>query len=214
MSPSVRVPQQQRGIETRNRILDAARNLFSAKGFHGTNSKEIAAAAGVSIGSFYSYFKNKKVLFMEVFKAYEHERVMQILRGQRFDDIDAPGARRAIVRNIIASILAAHDMSPAFEREAMVMCYADPEVEGFHTEIERQIYDQLVAFFRQFEDRLRVTDLEAAAVVVSNAVEIVVHHIKLFETAVPEERLIDALTDMIHRYLFNDDTQSPGDPAS
>lgn len=214
MAPSVRVPQQQRGIETRNRILAAARNLFSAKGFHGTNSKEIAAEAGVSIGSFYSYFKNKKVLFMEVYKAYEHERVMQILRGQRFEDLDAPGARRTIVRNIIASILNAHDMSPEFEREAMAMCYADPDVEGFHTETERQIYDQLVAFLRQFEDRLRVVDLEAAAVVVSNAVEIVVHHIKIFATAVPEDRLIDALADMIHRYLFDDETPPSGALAS
>lgn len=213
MSPSVRVPQQQRGIETRNRILDAARNLFSAKGFHGTNSKEIAARAGVSIGSFYSYFKNKKVLFMEVFKAYEHERVLQILRGQRLDDIDAPGVRRAIVRSMISSILSLHDSSSEFHREAWAMCYTDPDVEGFHTEIEHQIYDQLTAFFRQFEDRMRVTDLEAAAVVVSNAVEIVVHQIKLFHTPVSQERLIDALADMIHRFLFDEETQPSGDPA-
>ena len=211
MADSVRVPQQQRSIETRSSILAAARALFSEKGFHGTNSKEIAARAGVSIGSFYSYFKDKKVLFMEVFKAYEHERVMQILRGQHDPrSLDAPGARHAIVRSIITSILATHDMSPAFKREAMAMCYADPDVEGFHSEIESQIYAQTVEFFRQFKDRLRVEDLEAAAVVVSNAVEIVVHHIKLFNTSVSEERLIEALSDMIHRYLFDGEAPASG----
>ena len=203
MAPEVRVPQQQRSIETRKRILAAARDLFSTKGFHGTNSKEIAAQAGVSIGSFYSYFTNKKVLFMEVFMAYEHERVMQILRGQSRQDFERQGGR-AVVGGIIRSILQAHDMSPEFKREAMAMCYSDPEVEGFHAEIERQIYDQLVAFFSQFQDSLRVTDIEAAAVVVSNAVEIVVHHIKLFNTSVSDDRLIEALTDMIYRFLFND----------
>ncbi len=64
----VRIPRQKRGIETKGRIIQAARGLFSRKGFHGTNSKEIASAAGVSIGSFYSYFQDKKALFLEVWK--------------------------------------------------------------------------------------------------------------------------------------------------
>ena len=55
-----RVPQQKRGIETRNHIVEAARVLFSRDGFNGTNAKEIAAEAGVSVGSFYAYFKDKK----------------------------------------------------------------------------------------------------------------------------------------------------------
>jgi AcrR family transcriptional regulator len=208
MSPSTRVPQQQRGIETRDSIMASARALFSAKGFHGTNSKEIASQAGVSIGSFYSYFKNKKVLFMEVFKAYKHEQIIQILRDQNRQRMETQGGA-AIVRGIIESILAAHDLSPEFDREAMVMCYADPEVEGFHAEIERQINAQLLEMLRQVEDRLCVVDLEAAAVVVSSAVEITVHQIKLFEPPIPEKRLIDALTDMIHRFLFKN---AGGDP--
>ena len=142
MADSVRVPQQQRSIETRNSILDAARALFSEKGFHGTNSKEIATRAGVSIGSFYSYFKDKKVLFMEVLKAYEHERIMKILKDQNRQRLEATGSR-AIVRGIIESVLEAHELSPAFDREAMAMCYADPEVEKFHAEIEHQIHVQL-----------------------------------------------------------------------
>ncbi len=209
MSPTTRVPQQQRGIETRDSILIAARDLFSSKGFHGTNSKEIASHAGVSIGSFYSYFKNKKVLFMEVYKDYEHERIMQILRDQNRQRLDTLGGA-AIVRGIIESILAAHDLSPEFDREAMVMCYADPEVEGFHAEIERQIHSQLVETLHQVEDRLRVVDLEAAAMVISNAVETTVHQIKLFDAPVSEDRLIDALADMIHRFLFKDADKKAG----
>ncbi len=208
MADSVRVPQQQRSIETRNSILDAARALFSEKGFHGTNSKEIATRAGVSIGSFYSYFKDKKVLFMEVLKAYEHERIMKILKDQNRQRLEATGSR-AIVRGIIESVLEAHELSPAFDREAMAMCYADPEVEKFHAEIEHQIHVQLTETLGQIEDRLRFADLEAAAVVISNAVELTVHHIKLFNTPVPGPRLIEALSDMIHRFLFRDSGPEP-----
>ena len=52
--------------ETKEQIKKAAFQLFSQKGIHGTNSKEIAKKAGVSIGSFYSYFKNKKILLLEI----------------------------------------------------------------------------------------------------------------------------------------------------
>ncbi len=203
MAGSVRVPQQQRSIETRNSILEAARALFSEKGFHGTNSKEIAARAAVSIGSFYSYFKDKKVLFIEVFRAYEHERIMQILKAQNRQRFEAQGGR-ALVRGIIESVLAAHDLSPRFEREAMLMCYADPAVEAIHAEIEEQVHRQLVETLTQVADRLRVEDLEAAAAVISNAVETTVHQIKLFDAPVSDTRLIEALTDMIHRFLFQD----------
>ncbi|MBW2355897.1 MAG: TetR/AcrR family transcriptional regulator [Deltaproteobacteria bacterium] len=209
MSPKTRIPRQQRGIETRDSILAAARELFSAKGFHGTNSKEIAGRAGVSIGSFYSYFKNKKVLFMEVFKAYKQEQIIRILREQNRQRIETLG-RATIVRAIIESILAAHDLSPGFDREAMVMCYADPEVKEYHGEIERQINAQLVETLRQVEDRLRVTDLEAAAAVVSNAVVMTVHSIKIFDAPLPRDRLIDALAEMIRRFLFNDSEAPAG----
>ena len=44
-----RVPQQQRGIETRNRIIEAARVLFSRDGYNGTNAKEIIAKAAENL---------------------------------------------------------------------------------------------------------------------------------------------------------------------
>ena len=68
-----RVPVQERGIETRRKIIKAGRKLFGERGYFKTNSKEIAREAGVSIGSFYMYFKEKKPLFMEIFRDYYRE---------------------------------------------------------------------------------------------------------------------------------------------
>jgi AcrR family transcriptional regulator len=45
--------------------------LFSQKGYHHTNSKEITAAAGVATGSFYAYFKDKREIFIESLKVYQ-----------------------------------------------------------------------------------------------------------------------------------------------
>ena len=49
---------------TRERILDSAMNIFSAKGFHDTKLDEIVAEASISKGSIYFHFPNKEKLFI------------------------------------------------------------------------------------------------------------------------------------------------------
>jgi AcrR family transcriptional regulator len=48
---------------TRERILDAALNIFSSKGFHDTHMDEIVQEAHTSKGSIYFHFPNKEKLF-------------------------------------------------------------------------------------------------------------------------------------------------------
>ena len=52
---------------SRNQLLDAAEEVFGAKGFHDTTLKEIAELAEFSVGSVYSFFENKDDLFLNVF---------------------------------------------------------------------------------------------------------------------------------------------------
>ena len=47
-------------------VLDGARKVFMADGFEGASVDTIAKAAGVSKATLYSYFPDKKRLFMEV----------------------------------------------------------------------------------------------------------------------------------------------------
>jgi TetR/AcrR family acrAB operon transcriptional repressor len=49
--------------ETRNRILDAAENVFHAKGVSQTSLADVAEAAEVTRGAIYWHFKNKSDLF-------------------------------------------------------------------------------------------------------------------------------------------------------
>ena len=51
------------GIETKKKIVDAAREIFSSKGYVAANMREIAQAAGTSVGGVYLYFKNKEELY-------------------------------------------------------------------------------------------------------------------------------------------------------
>lgn len=54
---------QERKDANRRHILDTAAKVFAAKGYHSTTVKAIVDEAGMSVGSFYFYFKNKEELF-------------------------------------------------------------------------------------------------------------------------------------------------------
>lgn len=52
--------------EKRDRIIDAALNEFSSKGYNAANINVIAKNAGISIGSMYQYFESKENLFLAI----------------------------------------------------------------------------------------------------------------------------------------------------
>ncbi|MBC7158202.1 MAG: TetR/AcrR family transcriptional regulator [Rhodobacteraceae bacterium] len=52
-----------------DQVLDGARDVFMRDGFEGASVDEIARAAGVSKATLYSYFSDKRLLFMEVARA-------------------------------------------------------------------------------------------------------------------------------------------------
>ncbi|CNH16156.1 multidrug efflux transporter transcriptional repressor AcrR [Yersinia pekkanenii] len=62
---------KQKAEETRQQILDAAVQEFSAHGVSGTSLADIAVAAGVTRGAIYWHFKNKVDLFNEVWALSE-----------------------------------------------------------------------------------------------------------------------------------------------
>ena len=194
-----RVPQQKRSIETRNRILVAAKDQFAQYGFHGTNAKEIAAAAGVSVGSFYSYFKDKKELFMEIFREHIEDKVVRILDEHEIN----PDNRKESVYLLIKAMLDAHDPYPQFHREVLAMRYADPEVEEAFNEVDQRSLAHVERFIEQFRDKLRITDIRTAARIISAAVEEIICSMTIFGQDEDADRIIDGLADMIHRYLFD-----------
>lgn len=52
--------------ETRDLILDAARNVFVAAGYEGTSIREVARRAGISHGTIYLHFRDKDDLLYQV----------------------------------------------------------------------------------------------------------------------------------------------------
>lgn len=52
--------------EVRGRLLRSGRRLFGEKGYFETNIHEVAGAANVSVGAFYTYFPSKETFYAEL----------------------------------------------------------------------------------------------------------------------------------------------------
>ncbi len=197
---SIRKPKQQRGIETKKQIIKAAFKLFAEKGIYGTNSKEIAKKAGVSIGSFYSYFKNKRNLLLEMLEDYveQHYRaVWQTLSSLNIGELD-----RANIKKLIQGAFKAYDISPDFHRQTHALRYSEPDIKRIYDrEREREIDQIQYVIEKNIGSFTHIKDPQAMAMVIHNAVENVAHTVKFLGTGIEEERLVDSLVDIISGLL-------------
>ncbi|MBW8383018.1 MAG: TetR/AcrR family transcriptional regulator [Youngiibacter sp.] len=77
--------------ETRDRIYKTAINLMKTKGYENFTVSEVCREAGVSVGSFYSYFVTKYDILVEIFKKaddYFKDVVEEnLMKGNGLDEI-------------------------------------------------------------------------------------------------------------------------------
>ncbi|MCX4150187.1 TetR/AcrR family transcriptional regulator [Paraburkholderia madseniana] len=67
-----RLTREQSKDQTRQRLLDAGQAIFMKKGFVAASVEDIAGAAGYTRGAFYSNFRSKNELFLELLRR-DHE---------------------------------------------------------------------------------------------------------------------------------------------
>lgn len=77
--------------ERREKLLDAAGDVFAARGYHGASLEEIAQAAGVSKALIYEHFASKRELHGELI---EHQAGEIFRRLQANAERDAPAEER------------------------------------------------------------------------------------------------------------------------
>jgi len=79
-------PQQQRAIETTNRILEAAYDIVAYDGYQALTTNSVAERADVNIRSVYRYFEDKNAIILHL---AQKERDMRATKfGAQFRELD------------------------------------------------------------------------------------------------------------------------------
>ena len=114
--------RQKAALETRKKLIEAARQIVSERGLAGTQVEEITKLCGVSKGTFYTYFKRK-------------EDVVYAICWGKFDEIrDAALASREPFPVRLTGYMV--DFCAYIEKESLKLCQewirntADPDFAG------------------------------------------------------------------------------------
>jgi TetR/AcrR family transcriptional regulator len=101
--------------ERRNQLLDIALGLFSERGFEGTTTKSIAAAAGVSEAIIFQHFATKEELYTGILDYMAQKSKMEEWEYQLRQHAEAQDDE-ALVLSMVERILESNRSDPRFQR--------------------------------------------------------------------------------------------------
>ena len=107
------LPVGPRARRTREAILEAAGELFSDSGFRGTTVGDIAAAAGVSVGTVYQYFRDRTEILSVLVQRYVRTMLSKTDTTWRAEE-GVEGLRR-VLGNFVESYVEVARMAGVWE---------------------------------------------------------------------------------------------------
>ncbi|WP_406625317.1 TetR/AcrR family transcriptional regulator [Acidovorax sp. SDU_ACID1] len=129
----------------RRHILDAAVACFARKGFHGTSTNEICAAAGMSPGNLFHYYPNKSALIAAI--AEDDRNEMNARFARLADEDDAITA----IENLAIELLE-QSADPVYARisvEIAAETMSNSEIGSLFAENEARIKADLAALLQR-----------------------------------------------------------------
>src|SRR5687767_14554112 len=163
------------GENRKLQILREAMSLFSRRGFQGTTTKEIAAAAGVSEAMLFKHFATKQELYSAILdhKACLHDEMdpSQIVAEAvaRKDD-------RAVFEGLALHALEQPECDPEFQRLLLHSALEEHELARmFWEKFVLRVYGFLGAYIRERQRDGVFNDIEPK-IVVRAFIGMIVHH--------------------------------------
>ncbi len=148
ISPQPQQPQHTRlsASERAEQLIQVAVDLFSRKGFKGTTTREIAAAAGVTEAIIFRHFATKEQLYTAIID----RRLNSLGAAEWCTGVQSAMKRdddETVIRQLIQGIIQTHKTDPKFER---LMLYAALEGNEVALRHMRQTTAVIVEEFRKY----------------------------------------------------------------
>lgn len=124
---------------TQRKLLNAARDAFGAKGFHGTTTRDIAAAAGMSPAAVYVHHRTKESLLYAISLA-GHESSLRSLRDACATADAPPEQLAAMIRAFVLGHATDHTLARVVNYELAALTAEHRSViDGLRHDIQQQV---------------------------------------------------------------------------
>lgn len=149
--PTLRTaPQQARGQERINLILDVSEKLLLGKGYEALTTNAVAAEAGISIGSLYHFFADK-VAILEALMARYNEAYFEVLSKVHHNkDVRL----ETYLDSLLESIQKFSDGRPGFILAFSHALTASKKFEDIEQESKQRTTNMMAAYYRQRNPKL------------------------------------------------------------
>ena len=162
-------PKQERSLATVEAILSATTHILTENGYDQLTTNRVAERAGVSIGSLYQYFPNKKAL---IFALAEHHANEMVQLAQHHLEELSDRTIPEVLRQIVKAALAAHAVNPKLHR---VLHEQISHSEVIQRLDEAKTERLLRLFLSQRSDQLQPKNLELAVFMVERTIRGLIH---------------------------------------
>lgn len=202
---NVRKPQQKRSRLMTEKIVSTALKLFCEKGYYNTTTNEIAKEAGISIGSLYSYYKDKDTIFLEILNRY-HENFLTVFEKIR-DDVNQAlykQDKRAWLRILLDELVDLHLSVKTLNRELKGLYYIKDEVREIMDKQSEKIKAETFEILSKNVDELDTEHLEVTSLLVVDFISSIVDRI-VFSDDISEskrEEITIAGINAIYKMLY------------
>src|ERR1700739_3843123 len=127
-----REPQQLRARQTVDAILEAVIRILKREGPDAVSTNRIAEVAGVSIGSVYQYFPDKRAIFAALHQRHI-EQIDRMMESALIQNASAPLDR--LMRALVDAMIDAHSADP--ELHDLLLAQVPPRSGGAKSFAER-----------------------------------------------------------------------------
>ncbi len=187
--------------ERRQQLLETALDFFSRKGFKGTTTKEIAAAAGVTEAIVFRHFASKQALYQAVLDNCQESAEMQEWLAKMRVFMDR-GDDAGLLRTIALKILQNYRRDARLQR-VLLFAALEGHEHGLahHRQISIPLYELLCQYIvrRQSEGKLREYDPGMILVSIAGMATHFATLTQMFGFAcdVPDEQVADIFTSIM-----------------
>lgn len=194
-----RTPVQARSREKRAELLRSAEKLFVEHGYAATTADDIAVAAGVSVGTFYNYFRNKRQILL----ALTLLRLTDIFTHLRLAQLDlAHGDHHAAIHAAMTAVLAG-EQRPGLRGVWQQLMSLEPELAPYQATVRRYALNLIAERLREARDVVGGLwpdlDIEGTALALLAMLD---NLSSRRDDDLPDERVVNAVTMLIERALY------------